>query len=39
MLVTFSINPVMTPEKLKKVDKLVSEMNEYNRESVSDAFL
>ena len=32
MLVTFSINPVMTPEKLKKVDKLVSEMNEYNRE-------
>ena len=39
MLVTFSINPVMTPDKLKKVDKLVSEMNEYNREYVSDAFL
>ena len=39
MLVTFSINPVMTSEKLKKVDKLVSEMNEYNREYVSDAFL
>ena len=39
MLVTFSINPVMTPEKLKKVDKLVSEINEYNREYLSDAFL
>ena len=39
MLVTFSINPVMTPDKLKKVDKLVSEINEYNREYLSDAFL
>jgi len=39
MLVTFSINPVMTPEKLKKVDKLVSEINDYNREYLSDAFL
>ena len=39
MLVTFSINPVMTPEKLKKVDKLVGEINEYNREYLSDAFL
>lgn len=32
MLVTFSINTVMTLEKLKKVDKLVSEINDYNRE-------
>jgi len=39
MLVTFSINKVMTPEKMKKVDKLVSEINEYNREYLSDAFL
>ena len=39
MLVTFSINKVMTPEKLKKVDKLISEINEYNREYLSDAFL
>ena len=38
MLVTFSINKVMTPEKLKKVDKLISEINEYNREYLSDAF-
>ncbi len=39
MLVTFSINPIMTPEKLKKVDKLVSEITDYNREYLSDAFL
>lgn len=39
MLVTFSINKVMTPEKLKKVDKLISEINDYNREYLSDAFL
>ena len=39
MLVTFSINKVMTPEKMKKVDKLVSEINDYNREYLSDAFL
>ena len=39
MLVTFSINKVMTPEKLKKVDKLISEINEFNREYLSDAFL
>ena len=29
----------MTPEKLKKVDKLISEINDYNREYLSDAFL
>ena len=39
MLVTFSINPVVTPEKLKKVDKLISEINDYNRDYLSDAFL
>ena len=29
----------MTPDKLKKVDKLISEINDYNREYLSDAFL
>ena len=38
MLVTFSINKVMTPDKMKKIDKLVHEINDHNREYLSDAF-
>ncbi len=38
MCVTFSVNPVMTPDKLKKIDKLVHEINDHNREYLSDAF-
>lgn len=38
MLVTFSINKVMTPDKMKKIDKLVHEINDHNRAYLSDAF-
>lgn len=38
-MLTFSVNEQITPDKLKKVGKLLSGVNEYNRESLGIAYL
>lgn len=38
-MLTFSVNKVLTPDKIKKIKKLISEMNEFNRESVGLAYI
>lgn len=38
-MLTFSVNCVVTPEKAEKIAKLVSEINEYNRDSAGIAYL
>lgn len=38
-MLTFSVNEQLTPDKLKKVGKLLSGVNEYNRESLGIAYL
>ncbi len=38
-MLTFSVNPTMTPDKLKKVDKLITQVNQYNSEYLGKAFI
>lgn len=38
-MLTFSVNEKLTPDKIKKIGKLLSDVNEYNRESLGLAYL